>query len=97
MSKSVTDLMMERFEKPKKSKRGGINSAFSEAIAQVMDTITDTVDSKTKKPFTFGRWCGHLRNIPPYEILCMLEQAKKAEYPGRLFNWLVKQYRDGKR
>lgn len=86
--------MMARFEEKKEvKKRGGINSEFGEAISQVMNEITDQIDQRTKQPWTFKRWCGYLRNIPPFEILEMLHKSKKAKHTGRMFNWQVKEYK----
>lgn len=82
--------MMERFQKPKK--KGGINSAFSEAIAQVMKEIPDQ-RGKNGKPFTFGAWCAVLRGIPPEFIIDMLHKAKKSTNTGKHFNWQVKEFK----
>lgn len=87
---SVTDLMMQRFEK--KKTRGGINGPFQEAVAQVMGEIKN-VDPKTGQEWSFGRWCGYLRNVPAYDILSFLQIAKKANHVGRHFNWQVKEYK----
>lgn len=86
---SVTDLMMARFKKPKK---GGINSQFGEAVSQVMKAIPDQRRSNGKK-YEFRDWCGRLRNIPPWDILEMLKKANKNKTPGRLFNYLINNYK----
>lgn len=83
---SITDVMMSRFEK--KKTKGGINSPFNDAVARVKETIKD-------QGWSFGRWCGYLRNIPAWDIQQMIAVAEKDANPGRKFHWLVKEFKKG--
>jgi hypothetical protein len=84
---SLQEAILARFKVEKQ--KGGINSPFGEAIRNVMETIPD-------QKWTFGRWCGYLRNIPVYEINSMLASAKKNKNVGRMFNYLIKEYKHEK-
>lgn len=86
-ARSLGDLM-GRFKVEKKA--GGVNSPFNDVVSQVVEKYSDQIDARTKKPWTFGRWCGYLRNIPEYEILRMMKDAGNNP---RLFNWHVKEYK----
>ena len=79
---SIADLMMGRFKKT----NTGVNSPFNDAVDRVKNTITD-------QDWSFKRWCGHLRGIPPQTIHEMLGRAKGAKSIGKHFNWQVKEWR----
>lgn len=83
---------MGRFKVEKK--RGGINSTFNDVVAQVIEKYPDQIDVRTKEPWSFGRWCGYLRNIPEHEILRMMKDAGGS---AKLFNWHVKEYKNENR
>lgn len=87
MSKSVQDLMMERFKKPKK--RGGIQGPWHDAVVQVHETITDQVD-RNGKPYELKDWMWRLKKLDPFFILECLYVAKKNKNPGKHFNWLLR-------
>lgn len=82
--KSFDDALRERFLIQKN--KGGVNSPFNDAVARVKETITDM-------NWSFGRWCGYLKNIPPCEIHSMLSSALQTKNTGKHFLWLVKEYK----
>ena len=85
---TLGDALKDRFKVERQ--RGGINSPFNDAVERVRTTITD-------QNWPFARWCGYLRNIPPFEIQRMIGIAEKSKNPGRHFNWLVKDYRQNEK
>jgi hypothetical protein len=85
---SIADIMMGKYKVEKQ--KGGINSPFNDAVERVRTTITD-------QKWSFGRWCGYLKNIPPQTIHEMLGSAKGAKNVGKHFNWLVGEYRKEER
>jgi len=84
---SLQDAILQRFKVEKK--KGGVNSPFNDAVDRVMKAIPD-------QKWSFGRWCGYLRNVPVFEIQSMIASAEKDKNVGRKFHWLVRQYKNGK-
>jgi len=85
---SLQDALEKRFKVVKQ--KGGVNSPFNDAVDRVMKAIPD-------QKWSFGRWCGYLRNIPVFEIQSMIASAEKSDNVGRKFNWLVKDYKNNKK
>ena len=81
---SLQEALFKRFKV--ETKKGGVNSPVSDTVTRIIEAIPD-------QKWSFGRWCGHIKGVPLYEVNSMLATAKKSKNPGRHFNWLLKEYK----